>query len=667
MKKLLTLAILGIISLQSWAQSPNSINYQAVIRNSSGTLIQSSNVGLRLSVLKGSSTGSTVYTETHNASTNKYGVVNLQIGNGSTTDNFSSIAWGTDGYYLKIELDENGGSSYKTMGTTQFVSVPFALYANKAKEVENDGDSDDKNEIQTLSQNGNQISLSNNGGSVTINTDDADADDSNELQKLSVSGNKVSLDQNGGSVTVDVDDADADVTNELQKISISGSVITLDQNGGSVTLPSGGAKAVWTESGDTAFYTDHVKIGDGTVAKGARAVIGATTKGNNTGLEAWAANGTTNYAVTAVVEASTTNADNSAAISAILDTDSGTGNAVYAEASGTSGAIALRSFAETDAANVAGQFTTTSGSSNSNGQTGLEVSVDGSGTGNHIGIDAEGYGNGVYNVGGAFWANNTGKTNGDVARAGQFVVQDTSDALFNQGMLVIGAGGGSGTTTVTHGVYATASGNTVQNTGVSGNTAGTGTNNIGLEGVANGSSSSSTNYGLYAQGANGGTNYAGYFSGNVTYTGSLVGPSDAKLKNDITPLNKEFSALNRIDALEPVVYTYKTDEFPSLNLPNGEQYGFVAQEMQEVFPLLVEKQRSPDRIIGGDTPANDDTEVTAEKIEGVEYNGINYMGMIPVLTQGIKEQQEQINTLQEEVEALKKQNELLLELLKDKD
>ena len=127
MKKIFTLIVLLSTFGVLYAQSPTSINYQAVLRNSDGDLIKSQSISLRLSILKGSATGSAVYTETHSTSTNEFGMVNLQIGNGSSGDQFNSIQWGSDGHYLKVELDESGGNNYKNLPVSLSAIGPISI------------------------------------------------------------------------------------------------------------------------------------------------------------------------------------------------------------------------------------------------------------------------------------------------------------------------------------------------------------------------------------------------------------------------------------------------------------------------------------------------------------------------------------------------------------
>ena len=132
MKKLFTLLAL-VITTVIFAQAPQGFNYQATVRNSSGALIVNQNVNFKFNVMLNSPTSLPVFSETHMAPTDDIGQVNLVIGQGTATvGNFSTINWGTGNYYLGIEL--NTGSGYVAMGTTQLLSVPYALYANKTKE-----------------------------------------------------------------------------------------------------------------------------------------------------------------------------------------------------------------------------------------------------------------------------------------------------------------------------------------------------------------------------------------------------------------------------------------------------------------------------------------------------------------------------------------------------
>ena len=129
MKNLYPLLILLFLSLSIYAQSPDKMSYQAVVRDANNTLVANQTVGMQISILQSTITGTVVYTETHSVDTNLNGLVSLEIGNGSSSDNFSEIDWSAGPYFIKTETDPTGGSSYTITGTSQLMSVPFALYA----------------------------------------------------------------------------------------------------------------------------------------------------------------------------------------------------------------------------------------------------------------------------------------------------------------------------------------------------------------------------------------------------------------------------------------------------------------------------------------------------------------------------------------------------------
>lgn len=133
MKKFYYSIFLVIVSISLYAQPPQAIQYQAVVRDSDGTLIKNQKVSYEISILSGSATGSPVYTETHVDTTNEFGVSNLLIGHGTPVlSTFNAINWGADDYFVKISIDVYGGTSYMVMGTSQLMSVPYALYADNA-------------------------------------------------------------------------------------------------------------------------------------------------------------------------------------------------------------------------------------------------------------------------------------------------------------------------------------------------------------------------------------------------------------------------------------------------------------------------------------------------------------------------------------------------------
>ena len=136
MKRIILSLVLLLLANLLFAQVPQGIKYQAVIRNSNGEVLSEQNVALRISILQSSTTGSTVYSEEHAAQTNTHGLVNFTIGEGTiVSGDFSGIPWEAGPFFIKIELDAGGGTNYTEIGTTQLLSVPYALYSGQTGEV----------------------------------------------------------------------------------------------------------------------------------------------------------------------------------------------------------------------------------------------------------------------------------------------------------------------------------------------------------------------------------------------------------------------------------------------------------------------------------------------------------------------------------------------------
>ncbi len=116
---------------EAMAQAPQRFNYQGIARGSGGDPLASQNIGLRISILNGSPSGTAVYTETHQTTTNAYGLYTLAIGGGTAVNgNIETINWGSDDKYIRVEIDPAGSTNYTNIGTAQLLSVPYALYAS---------------------------------------------------------------------------------------------------------------------------------------------------------------------------------------------------------------------------------------------------------------------------------------------------------------------------------------------------------------------------------------------------------------------------------------------------------------------------------------------------------------------------------------------------------
>ena len=135
MKKLiLSLVAITTIALSSFGQAPEGFKYQAVVRDAGNTILNNQAVGIRMTIQQGSIGGTTVYQETFAPTTNAYGLVNLEIGSGTVVSgDFTTIDWANGPYFIETAVDVTGGTSYAVMGTSQLMSVPYALYAKYAE------------------------------------------------------------------------------------------------------------------------------------------------------------------------------------------------------------------------------------------------------------------------------------------------------------------------------------------------------------------------------------------------------------------------------------------------------------------------------------------------------------------------------------------------------
>ncbi len=130
MKKIVAICAAILMTAIVFAQAPNKMSYQAVIRNTANALVANQAVGIRISVLQTSPNGSAVYVETQTPTTNANGLASIEIGGGVVVSgSFSSIDWANGPYFVKTETDPTGGTSYSITATSQLLSVPYALYA----------------------------------------------------------------------------------------------------------------------------------------------------------------------------------------------------------------------------------------------------------------------------------------------------------------------------------------------------------------------------------------------------------------------------------------------------------------------------------------------------------------------------------------------------------
>ena len=131
--KLYQFLIVFFLSLGIYAQMPEKISYQAIIRNTDGEIIGNSTIGIKISILQQSMNGEEVYQESHLPLTNENGLVTVQIGTGTVLNGtFTDIDWSNGSFFLETQIDLNGGDNYSITGLTELLSVPYALYAKTA-------------------------------------------------------------------------------------------------------------------------------------------------------------------------------------------------------------------------------------------------------------------------------------------------------------------------------------------------------------------------------------------------------------------------------------------------------------------------------------------------------------------------------------------------------
>lgn len=137
---IISILLLLLVSIVFAQAPPQALNYSAIAKGSNGQMLANKVIGLRFTILAGGMTGTVVYQETQMDTTGPSGVFNLAIGMGTVVQGaFASISWGSNTHFLKVELDENGGNNYFDVGTTQLLSVPYALYAESAGSLDTTG------------------------------------------------------------------------------------------------------------------------------------------------------------------------------------------------------------------------------------------------------------------------------------------------------------------------------------------------------------------------------------------------------------------------------------------------------------------------------------------------------------------------------------------------
>jgi hypothetical protein len=273
--KFLINLILLTSTINTFPQAPQSFKYQAMARNANGEIIVNQSVSLLIDIIR---EATTVYSESHLAITNQFGLINLEIGLGNPVAGvFSDIDWSLGDYYIAISMDPDGGANYLTVGTAQLLSVPYALYADKS------GDSYWKNMQSNLNYNQGKVMI---GNSNFL----SGSGDLNNIPKLSIEGGlwtKMPI----GITTTDIDSMylyNNTIGNALPLVGLYSIYdadyhlrgywgVSIDRNGGNMgydhSTYSGlnsdaGSFAVRYRISPTAFRTDFIINGQGNVGIG---------------------------------------------------------------------------------------------------------------------------------------------------------------------------------------------------------------------------------------------------------------------------------------------------------------------------------------------------------------------------------------------------------------
>ena len=243
MKKIITICAAILITASVFAQSPEKMSYQAIVRDGSNALVSSTAVGMQISILQGSASGTAVYVETQTPTSNANGLVSLEIGSGTVVSgDFTAIDWANGPYFIKTETDPTGGTSYTITGTSQLLSVPYALHAKTAESV-----------TGTITETDPIFGASVAGGITGTDTTYWNNKLDSYTETDPIFGASVASGITGSDTTYW--NTDNDATNELQNISINNDSLSLS-NANTVSLKPYKQELSVSLSGDTLFLSN---------------------------------------------------------------------------------------------------------------------------------------------------------------------------------------------------------------------------------------------------------------------------------------------------------------------------------------------------------------------------------------------------------------------------
>lgn len=601
MKNLFHIVLFSLcISLTGYAQElqKNFINYQGVASDASGDAITNTAIAIQIALKFGSATATASYIENHSITTDANGVFSLQIGNGSLVSGaYNATNWGTDASYITVSL--NGAE----VGTTEMVAVPYAMSSGDTQWTVNGTDIENKNTgavkvLTNLEVTGNISTQT--GATINEFSTDGTLTDNSDTALPTEKAVKTYLDNVTSDAVVSIDDLSdgkADTNGRSLFLGLNAGVNDDGTNNNNVGVGYQALISNTTGFSNTANGYQALRNnidGNSNVANGSSALYSNSSGSSNTaiGLAALYQN-TTGYVNTAN------------GVSALYSNISGyenTANGYQALFSNTTGI-----------GNVALGYKAGYSETGSN-----KLYISNSDTSTPL-IYGE-FDNKILTLNGATTVNESTNSTSTYALSGIKTHTGDNDARGVYGENTVSDYYG-------YGVYGKAG-----YTGVRGVVTPSGDfEYYGVAGRVVGGNG--TNYGVYGSASGGATNYSVYASGDLAYTGALISTSDRKLKTNI---NKLSNSMATIMSLQPSTYSFKESYQKNIHVSNKPQFGFMAQELQAVLPELVSENKHPG--------ANkEDPEIS--------YLGINYIGLIPILTAGIQEQQEQIITLEAKIES----------------
>jgi hypothetical protein len=243
MRSILLTSVIALCAFAGLAQSPPGINYQGIARNPDGKPISLKNITIRINIVKDNSNGDVEYSEVHSVQTNSFGLFTLVIGEGQVeAGDFQFISWAVGNKWLRVEMDADGGSSFKVMGSQQFMSVPYAFFSRYSGSspltagqgvainnnvISNTGDADNNpaNEYNTdfILDGDHKLKITDGGGTKEV--DLSGFASGGITQDLSLTGNKLKVTNNPSANEIDLtpylDNTDA------QQLNLSGTQLSI--------------------------------------------------------------------------------------------------------------------------------------------------------------------------------------------------------------------------------------------------------------------------------------------------------------------------------------------------------------------------------------------------------------------------------------------------------